>query len=141
MNNLIFSIELFQYGDIQISERFRRKRRFWIIYIPIWLYSSEDRYIETCSFICIFTFQSGDIQIKIELLEKSIINNIYIPIWRYSNKGFSDIYLNNSKNLHSNLVIFKWWRIWSIIGTVSTFTFQYGDIQIKSKCWSSKIHG
>ena len=50
-------------------------------------------------------------------------------IFKYTNINLKDI---GRKNLHSNLVIFKYYIENTIVNLINLFTFQYGDIQIQT---------
>ena len=102
-----------------------------------------------------FTFQYGDIQIQCKV-EHIQLKEIYIPIWWYSNGKTFFNQIEIEKNLHSNLVIFKFvslcyltfylvnlhsnlvifkFRLHDIPYLAkSEFTFQSGDIQIYWRC-------
>ena len=117
----------FQSGDIQINSNSEFCRLSYSIYIPIWWYSNSCiRPKAQAIGKILFTFQSGDIQIEEKERRARTGIRIYIPIWWYSNYCKCDC----NKNLHSNLVIFKYVLARCIIIVVFLFTFQSGDIQM-----------
>ena len=77
----------FQSGSIQISNHSFCNLFYRLLYIPIWFYSNDARFLITC-FIPFFTFQSGSIQII---------------------QGVGS-YVAEIFPLHSNLVLFKFMR-------------------------------
>ena len=102
-----------------------------------------------------FTFQSGYIQIRTAFQDISV-SILYIPIWLYSNKERWNPE-DGRGTLHSNLVIFKWWRPLSALHcwyslhsnlvifksissldstSIEVFTFQSGYIQMYAEQFS-----
>ena len=113
---------LFKLGacDLSVSDIY--------IYIPLWFYSNglTDEIIERFD---IFTFHYGSIQISSTVIVHTTIMEIYIPLWFYSNiKKLEFIVL--VKNLHSTMVLFKWFINFKPKHNFILFTFHYGSIQI-----------
>ena len=66
------------------------------------------------------------------ILFKGFLYILYIPIWWYSNIITEVVPEVIPNALHSNMVIFKFGTYESILRLVIVFTFQYGDIQIRT---------
>ena len=124
----------FQSGDIQIPAVVKSGNQ-----VLIFTFQSGDIQMfkfKVFDFLSnIFTFQSGDIQIWLwcTWIQKKINLHSNLVIFKCY-KVYSQI--SFIINLHSNLVIFKFAHISFLSLIPNIFTFQSGDIQISSMCSS-----
>ena len=123
---LIFT---FQSGYIQILHYLCGVVLKLSLYIPIWLYSNVDKMILNTSTNMAFTFQSGYIQII--TAPCPLASGLHFTF----QSGYIQIFYNLKRttsgySLHSNLVIFKYFKKFVNYYILKFFTFQSGYIQM-----------
>ena len=115
---------------------------FFNIYIPLWSYSNVP---STTSFIdvMLFTFHYGPIQ----MLSYMNLNNISLEFTFHY--GPIQIIIRfimqlTQTNLHSTMVLFKFYWTYNLVYIKLPFTFHYGPIQIgkrdRSAVYESYLH-